>query len=210
MIRKIENCYFHYIHFFPTAHPSSVLDTFYSTAFQDHPFFPTLWAAVCLKSGLSFAVQTEEGKIWKWSVLPHIHTHKPHACVGAQETPVAVQPPVHPPCTHPAAATRLDNNLLSPHHDPCWNSNSVKNRVPAWHEVIPDTSYSEDSLDFAPRSQWEFEVWHIPAVFSCYFFFFFLEGMKPVPSLMCIFVGMLPTPWSGKVQRIHLLQKNWE
>lgn len=44
------------------------------------------------------------------SVLPHMHTQKPQACLGAQQTPVAVQPLVHPPCTHPAAAARLDNS----------------------------------------------------------------------------------------------------
>lgn len=62
------------------------------------------------------------------SGLPHTHAHEPCSCLGARETPVATQTPARPPCTHPAAAPRLDNSLSSLHHDLCGSSTNGNNR----------------------------------------------------------------------------------
>lgn len=90
---------------------NSALDTFYSTAFQGYPFFATFCGAMCLKIPVSFVLQDVEEKVRKRVLCYHVPVHTSLVYVW---TPVAAQPPAHPPCIHFTAAAWLDNSLSSP------------------------------------------------------------------------------------------------
>lgn len=117
------------MHFFSTAHWSSVLDAFYSTAFQGYPFFPTLWLAMCLQSGMSFVLQDEEGEVWKCALCYHtpMHTSPTYVCEHVRHQwwcsplpiPLAFIPQLQPGWTI----------AFLPQHDPCWSSTSGNNRL---------------------------------------------------------------------------------
>lgn len=135
------------------------------------------------------------------SVLPHTHAHQPHTCPGARKTPVAVQPPAHPPCIHPAAAARLDNSLFSPMRSLLklhqWQQQSIRHEYP----VMSDAWYMVGSLDAHLGGKQEFgNVGNtsrqcFPAPFLGH-----EAGLCPTPSLCVCVRGCCPPNVLGKLK----------
>lgn len=115
--------------FFPTAHWSSVLDTLYSAAFQRYPFFPTLWAAMRLTSGVSFVLQDEEGEVWKHALCYHTPMHTSPTHVQEQGRPQWLCSPLPIPLAFIPQLQPGWTIAFFPPCDPCWSSTSGNNRV---------------------------------------------------------------------------------
>lgn len=165
--------------FFPIAHWSSILDTFYPVAFHRYPFsFPALWVAVWLMSGMSFVLHDEEGEVWK--------------CALCYPTVMHTSPPQHlraPPCIHPRAAA---NSLSSP----TWSllklhqwQQQISGHV---FQAMPDAWYIVGCVDAPLRGQQEFGSLTPPS--SAFLGFLrHVIGSCLAPSIAYMCVRMLPT-----------------